>query len=63
MWTGTESAKGDGIVLYNCGELIDWFVCGNMLFSVKVWRTVNLMLNGNESVTIYRIMLYICGNR
>jgi hypothetical protein len=35
MWSGTESVKGDRIVLVNCREQIVW-LCGNGLFSVKV---------------------------
>jgi hypothetical protein len=33
-------------------------VCGNVVFSVTVWRTVSLMWTGTESVKGDRIVLY-----
>jgi hypothetical protein len=35
-------------------------VCGNVVFSDKVWRTVRLMWTGTESVKGDRIVLYNC---
>jgi hypothetical protein len=35
-------------------------VCGIVLFSVKVWRTVILMWTGTEIVNGDRIVLYNC---
>jgi hypothetical protein len=36
MRTGTESVKGDRIVLYNFGEQRVCVVCGNVVFCVTV---------------------------
>jgi hypothetical protein len=38
-------------------------VCGNVVFSVKVWGTVSLMCTGTESVKGNRIVLYSCGEQ
>jgi hypothetical protein len=35
-------------------------LCGNVVFSVKVLRTVSLMLTGTENVNGDRILLYNC---
>jgi hypothetical protein len=35
-------------------------VCGNVVFNVKVRRTVRLMWTGTESVKWDRIVLYSC---
>jgi hypothetical protein len=62
MWTGSESVKGDRIVLYNCREQIVWVV-GNVVFSVKVWRKVFLMWTGSDSVNGDMIVLFNCRER
>jgi hypothetical protein len=57
MWTGTESVKGDRIVMYNCGEQIVWLVCCIVLFSVTARGRVGFMSTGTESVKGDRILL------
>jgi hypothetical protein len=36
-------------------------MCGNVVFSVKVWGTVSLMWTGTEGVKGEMIVLYSCG--
>jgi hypothetical protein len=38
-------------------------VCGNVVFSVTVWRAVSLMWTGTESVKGDRIVLYNFGEQ
>jgi hypothetical protein len=51
-----------GLCCTNLGNR--WFgLCGNVVFSVEVWRTVSLMWTGTESVKGDRIVLYNFGEQ
>jgi hypothetical protein len=53
------SREINGVCCGNYGEQILLGVC-NVVFSVKVWRTVSLMWTGTERVKGDRIVLYNC---